>query len=530
VVRERIVSALDRLLPQQKKDGVRALLRRVDADLFRDAVRDVVLAEDAAKLAELAGQPAALEQPAGFVAFLGECGAITVERRRELLQAALSRRPGDLGLLMTLGRTYPVNQRDGVNERVRWYQAAVATAPANAAAHNDLGNALQVKGQLDEAIACYHKALDLDPKLAPAHNNLGNALQGKGQVDEAIACFHQAIALDPKLALARNNLGLALRDKGQVDEAIACYRQALVLDPKDAGAHTNLGNALQGKGQVDAAIACYQKAVVLDPKLANAHYNLGLAQSGKGQVDAAIACYRQAIAVDPKLAIAHCNLGLALGGQGQFAESLDALRRGHELGTKQPGWPSSSAQWVRQAEGLATLEARLPAFLKGEHKPRDTAERLGLAFVCHAKKLHHAASLLYADAFAADPKLADFLPGQHRYFAAGSAALAAAGQSEDAGKLDDRERARLRQQAFDWLRADLVLWTKQLELGKSADRAAVQQALRYWQQDADLAGLRHATALAKLPAEEQKAFAQLWADVATLLKKAETAAPKETKP
>ena len=77
-----------------------------------------------------------------------------MERRRQLLQAALSRRSGDLGLLITLGDTYPIQQGDGVNERLRWFQAAVAAAPANVVAHIKLGIALWDKGQLDEAIAC----------------------------------------------------------------------------------------------------------------------------------------------------------------------------------------------------------------------------------------------------------------------------------------------------------------------------------------------------------------------------------------
>jgi hypothetical protein len=38
--------------------------------------------------------------------------------------------------------------------------------------------------------------------------------------------------------------------------------------------------------------------------------------------------------------------------------------------------------------------------------------------------------------------------------------------------------------------------------------------LTHWQKDADLASIRD-------PAEEQKAFTQLWAGVAALLKKAE---------
>ena len=43
----------------------------------------------------------------------------------------------------------------------------------------------------------------------------------------------------------------------------------------------------------------------------------------------------------------------------------------------------------------------------------------------------------------------------------------------------------------------------------------------HWQQDPDLAGIRDAAALAKLPGEEQKACTQLWADVAELLEEGE---------
>ena len=93
-------------------------------------------------------------------------------------------------------------------------------------------------------------------------------------------------------------------------------------------------------------------------------------------------------------------------------------------------------------------------------------------------------------------------------------------EGEDAGKLDDKERARLRKQALDWLRADLALYTKQLESGTAAARSLVRQRVQHWQKDSDLAGIRDQAALAKLPAEEQKAFTQEAADVAALLKKA----------
>jgi hypothetical protein len=67
----------------------------------------------------------------------------------------------------------------------------------------------------------------------------------------------------------------------------------------------------------------------------------------------------------------------------------------------------------------------------------------------------------------------------------------------------------------------LALYRNQMETAKPADRAAVQQVLRHWRQDSDLAGLRDAAALARLPAEERAACANLWSDVAGLLKRAE---------
>jgi hypothetical protein len=60
---------------------------------------------------------------------------------------------------------------------------------------------------------------------------------------------------------------------------------------------------------------------------------------------------------------------------------------------------------------------------------------------------------------------------------------------------------------------------KQVDSGPPATRATLQQKLRHWQQDSALAGIRDQTALNRLPAQEQQAFAQLWSDVAALLAK-----------
>jgi hypothetical protein len=97
--------------------------------------------------------------------------------------------------------------------------------------------------------------------------------------------------------------------------------------------------------------------------------------------------------------------------------------------------------------------------------------------------------------------------------------LAGSGQGKDADKLDEKEQARLRQQAVTWLRADLAYWTQQAQSAKPGDRTLVQKRLQHWQEDSDLAGLRDPEAVKKLPAAERAACQKLWADMADVLKK-----------
>jgi serine/threonine-protein kinase len=416
------------------------------------------------------------------------------------------------------------------DEAIECYKKAIALDPKLANAHRCLGAALRDKGKVDEAITCFRKAIALDPKFALAHNNLGNALRRQGKEDEAIASYHKAIDLDPKLATAHFNLGLALANKGRMDEAIKCYRRAIELAPNYGAAHNSLGVALKGKGRMDEAIACYQKAIALDPKKAAAHSNLGIILCDvKHDYDGAIACFRQAIALDPKSAGSHYNLGQAFFGSGRYAQARTALNQARPLLPANHPVRASISRQLRQCERLQALEARLPKILRGEDKSASASENLDLALLCGSRKRHAAAVRFWTTAFAMDAKLADDLKAAHRYNAACAAALAAAGQGADAASLDEKERTRLRRQALDWLCADLALRRKQLDSDKPADRVAGQGALRHWQKDSDLAGLREKVALEKLPAEEQKAFAQLWVDVAALRKKAETPAAKESK-
>jgi serine/threonine-protein kinase len=246
----------------------------------------------------------------------------------------------------------------------------------------------------------------------------------------------------------------------------------------------------------------------------------GAGQHAKGDLEGAVGCYRAAIDRDPKYAEAHCNLGHVLQASGKFAEALAAFRLGHEIGSQRKGWGYPSAEWVKTCETFLALNAKLPAYLSGEAKPTDADEQLVLARLCQEhKKRYTAAVRFFTAAFAAEPKLAEDLQQPHRYNAACAAALAGCGIGEDGATLDDKERARLRQQALTWLRADLAAFEKLVAGGKREDRALAQQRMQQWQQDADFISVR-GDAVAKLPELEREGWRKLWEDVESMRKRA----------
>jgi tetratricopeptide (TPR) repeat protein len=388
-------------------------------------------------------------------------------------------------------------------------------------AHGTLGNALLDQGRPQEAEAEYREALRLKPGWPLSHYNLGTALLRQGRPQEAEAECREAFRLQPDYHQACNNLGNALLDQGRPQEAEAEFREALRLKPDFPGYHINLGTALNDQGKLKEAAAEYREALRLEPDSALAHTNLGAVLRTRGQLREAEAEYREALRLKEDDPLCHCGLGHVLKQQGRFEEALARYKRGHELGAKQPGWHYPSAQWVRDTECFMTLDRKLPAILKGQERPADAAERLALARLCaQCKKLPRAAARFFADAFAADPQLAADLGNSNRYDAACYAARAATGQGQDARNLTEEERARLRRQALDWLRADLTAWARVLGLARPEARPIVRHRLRIWLKDPDLISLRDKAALDNLPAAERDAWQRLWADVGSLLKRA----------
>jgi Flp pilus assembly protein TadD len=402
-----------------------------------------------------------------------------------------------------------------LDEAVAEFREAIRLKPDSAEAYYNLGRSLHDQGKLDEAVAACREAARLKPGDGVVHNNLGNALRSIGKIAEAAAEFRESIRLEPHDPAAHYNLGNALIDQGKPDEAVAELREAIRLRPDYADYHISLGKALRARGDLDGALVELREAVRLRPDHAEAHSYLGIVLKDMSELDEALVEFREAIRLRPDFAEAHCNLGIVLRQQGEYAGAVSALRRGHELGSKRPGWRHPSARWLAVAERLDGLAGRLDAVLKGDDRPRDDAERLAYGQMCFDTKRYAAAARLWGEALEDDPRLGEDRRAQHRYNAACAAALAADGKDRD-GPLPMEGSKALRARALGWLRAELDAWAKVAESDRPQAKATVVGILQHWQKDTDLAPVRDPAALAKLPEAERREWEALWADVDAL--------------
>jgi serine/threonine-protein kinase len=214
-------------------------------------------------------------------------------------------------------------------------------------------------------------------------------------------------------------------------------------------------------------------------------------------------------------------LALALHRSGRVEEARRALAAAVMAYDWRASGVLNPEQWVphvlrREAE--AAILPDLPAFLDGKYQPRDNDERLALTGVSQFKNRSLALARLYTDAFAADPSLAEDFRSGRRYHAARAATLVGCGRGEDVAGVGEPERARWRQQARQWLRADLAAWNQALDRDPTTARNL--WPLTMWRADPDLAGFFEPAEVNKLPRDERKDCAALSKEIGDFLARA----------
>ena len=427
-------------------------------------------------------------------------------------EAARTLRPDSAILASTLGHLRLLNK--DVAGAVLACRRAVDLNPDSAITQSNLALSLAHAKDFPAAITACRAAIKLNPKFVNAHCNLGFILMETKDYPGAIAACRKAVEIDPRLSRAHHNLGAALGRSGVRKEAVKSFRRAIELDATEPGPFKLLGLTLSELNDKPGAIAALRSAIALDGQDPETHFVLGAALIESDNQKAVVA-FRNAVALNPAFHEARCCLGTTLINQGEFVEAREELRK-YLLQPKGDPTTRSNADFLIRAAGqLIIADDKLSDILQNRAEPKDAKEMMNLAILCRQyRKRYAAAARFYSQAFAADGQCAK--SGSARHHAAQAAVLAAAGQGIDADNLKEPERARLRKQALEWLRADLTALADQL--AQPAQRKSAHEKLSVWTVDPQFAPVRGFSALANLPEAERGEWRALWEEVAALLR------------
>jgi serine/threonine protein kinase/tetratricopeptide (TPR) repeat protein len=343
-----------------------------------------------------------------------------------------------------------------------------------------------------------------------------DVLRWTGTREESVELLRQVQRQHPGDFWANWHLAanLALTTPPRLDEVLRFYSAALAARPENAELHVNIGAVLFNQGKVDEAIAEYRTAIARQPERALGYYYLAQSLRFQGHLEEAIEPYRKAAALAPDWWEAQWDLGQILHINGRYIEALPYLKHAHKPGARDPTWTKPAERLSKEADLLAALEAKLPDFESGKAKPASKGERLALAQTCFGRKNWLQAARWYVEAIGAHPEILGDQPSDPRYSAARAAVLSACSRGDGHEAADDAERARFRRLALNCLKSELAAW--RLFRTKEQDHAVLVVRLQHWQKTPDLAGVREAAALARLPAAERPDWQKLWQDVEEL--------------
>jgi tetratricopeptide (TPR) repeat protein len=175
---------------------------------------------------------------------------------------------------------------------VRDLRRAVELQPDFPSAHNRLGRALLMKGQMAAAAEEFRKAVEQRGGNYPtAQYNLGFALQQQGERDSAVEAYNAAIQnRGGNYPDALYQIGAIRYEQGLWEESAKAFQQTIDQSGgRDPEAFYRLGAArVQQKNYADAESAFRTAIEQRGGDFAFAHYNLGLLYEQTNRIDDAI--------------------------------------------------------------------------------------------------------------------------------------------------------------------------------------------------------------------------------------------------
>jgi serine/threonine protein kinase/Flp pilus assembly protein TadD len=238
-----------------------AVARAADPDERRDQVRAALEERDRKMLCKLAASAEMTNLPVQTLSVV--CRHLDDQYGQPILRRAQLENPDNYHINFQLAWGNP-----DPDETIRFYTAALAIRPRNAAAAYFLGMALRRRGNFDQAISLFRRAIALDSNFEAPYQGIVETLQRLGKRDEAMAEIRAAVAAKPENAPLNNNIawmlatcaGPQFRDHRL---AVELGRRAVQLAPNEGNYWNTLGAANYRTGNWKDSIAALEKSMTL---------------------------------------------------------------------------------------------------------------------------------------------------------------------------------------------------------------------------------------------------------------------------
>jgi protein O-GlcNAc transferase len=234
-------------------------------------------------------------------------------------------------------------QEHQFEEAIYWIRKAIDLKNDDAAAYNNIANALVKIGSYEEAIENYNQAIRIKVDYKEAFFNRGIAQKHHSLLEDAIQSFQISIKFEYNLLQSYSNqgelyfslssfekslecflnaskinrspqlylqLGLVYFSLGKFIESVNSYSQCLELDPINTEALFYIANSLQNLSNFTEAITYYSKTIKLDNQYISAYINRGIAFNAIKKYECALNDFDAALKLNPNLPVIFCNKGV----------------------------------------------------------------------------------------------------------------------------------------------------------------------------------------------------------------------------
>lgn len=293
-----------------------------------------------------------------------------------------------------LGKLAPALQPNGIREALRRCEAALATAPDDAALQKKLailkkaggdwagaaeasrrelellpsdsegwtllGSILAQQQQLEEAARAFRRGFQLGPQGIKSSLDLAGSLAALGKPDEAIREYQRILAKKPRCMPALLQLGQVVEKLGRKAEAESYFRQALTNRSQRLPELLELGGFFQNRGAFTAAVEVYQDAIKLNPTDALPQLAAGRCLASLGRFEDAAPFTAEAVRLAPEFVEAHLMHGIVLWRRGMIMPAKEqfeiALKLRPDSLDARVNLGMAFAQLQRRTEALALFE------------------------------------------------------------------------------------------------------------------------------------------------------------------------------